>query len=205
MSGLFKKKEGLSKEQVFWNWFLENREDIEQFIDSDHNDYKVYDHLTTQVQEYSDLLFPELTKTKNNEFVLIITPDGVSEGVEPALSLAKAKPEISNWIIHVFRQPEDEITLNIDGLEYPSSDILIKPAINHQEKLADIEVFIRNMNTDPSTYQTLAFLYFDHIVGEYNMIRKVRKITFHPMEENRTISNGMSLTEFRRLLEKELS
>ena len=204
MFGLFKQKIKKSKEEIFWSWFINNKMKIEQFMTSDRTDYSIYNKLTNQIQEYHHNLFPELTKSSNDEFVLIITPDGIKEGVGPTKSLASAAPQIKNWIITKFRQPTDEITLNFKGLEYPSSDIEVLPEIDREKEVVNIDVFIRNMNSDPSTYQSLAFLYFDHILGEFNSIMKVGYIDFHNLDEDKTVKDSISLLDLRNLIVKEL-
>lgn len=194
----------VDSEEIFWNWFLANKSKIEKFIDSDHRDYSIYNKLTKQIKKYNDLLAPELTKTKDNKYVLIITPDGIQAGIIPTQKLGGAQPEISNWVVKKFRQPSDEITLNINGLEYPSSDIEILPEIDIENEKIDIQVFIRNMAKDEKKYQHLAFLYMDHMLGEFNTITKVGAIDFYDLEGEQKIKDSISLLQLRKLIEKEL-
>jgi hypothetical protein len=204
MLGLFKQKEKKSPEQVFWSWFIDNKRKIEQFVDSDHKDYSVYNKLTSKIQEYNKNLFPELTKSSSDEFVLIITPDGMKDGVEPTKSLAAVAPKIENWIVTKFRQPTDKILLNFKGLEYPSSDIEILHEIDSKREVVNINVFVRNMNKDPALYQSLAFLYLDHILGEFNSIMKVGYIDFHHLDQDKKVENSISLLDLRSLIAREL-
>lgn len=202
----FFKRKGNSKtpEEKFWNWFVENKGRVENFIDSDHTDYSIYRKLTGEIQKYDRKLFPELTKNEDDKYVLIITPDGIKEGVEPTKNLAANCPEIDNWIIVKFRQPADGIVLNYKGLEYPSTDIEILAKIDHEREVVDINVFIRNMNKDEVLYQSLAFLYLDHILGEFNSITKVGFIDFHHLDENKKVENSISLQELRKLIAENL-
>ena len=193
-----------NQEEEFWNWFLMNKNKLEKFVDSNHEDYSIYNSLTKKIKKYHPVLYPELTKNRNEEFVLIITPDGKSEGIIPTKKLAENKPEIKNWVVKKFRQPNDEITLNFDGIEYKSSDIEIAPQIVNDEDKVDIQVFIRNMNKDEKRYQSLAFLYLDHILGEFNTITKVRFIDFYNLEDGKSVENGISILELRKLIEEQL-
>lgn len=204
MIGLFKQKAKKSKEETFWSWFIDNKMKIESFVNSDHSDYSVYNSLTEQIKNYNPVLFPELTKTNQDEFVLIITPDGLKEGVEPTKTIVEAAPLIENWIFKKFRQPTDEITLNFEGLEYPSSDIEILPEIDREKEVVHINVFIRNMDADSKTYQSLAFLYFDHILGEYNSIMKVGYIDFHNLEKDKSVKESISIIDLRHLIVNHL-
>jgi len=204
MFGLIKRKDkNLSAEEIFWEWFISYKTIIEKFIDSDNRNYSIYDELTNRIRDYNKLLFPELTK-ESEKYILIITPDGIKEGIEPTRKLALAAPDIENWIVKIFRQPTDEITLNFDGLEYLSSDIEIFPTIDNEREVIDIQVFIKNMNKDESKYQSLAFLYFDHILGEFNSMTKVGYIDFYNLEEGETVEDGITLLELRNLIAQEL-
>ena len=205
MFGLLKKKSTAnSPEEIFWNWFIKNKTKIENFIDSELTDYSVYNTLTNKIKSYNSLLVPELTKNNDNKYVLIITPDGIKDGVQPTKKLAQACPPIENWVILKFRQPSDSITLNFKGLQYPSSDIEIIPEVDTNKEVVNIDVFIRNMNEDPKKYQSLAFLYFDHILGEFNTITRVGYIEFHHLDEGKTVENSITLLDLRNLIAKEL-
>jgi hypothetical protein len=192
-----------SKEEKFWNWVSKNKIELENFIKSDQEDYRIYNQLTKEMKKYNSVLFPEMTSTKKGEVVLIITPDGMTEGVLPTEKLYDSKPELDNWIIKKFRQATDEIGLNYDGIEYPSSDIEIIPELDKERGKINIQVYIRNMDSDVKKHQTLSFLYLDHILGEYNTITKVGYIDFYNLENNKNIDNGISILELRKLIEKE--
>lgn len=193
-----------SKEEKFWNWVIKNKPELENFINSEQRDYTIYHQLTKEIKKYNSTLFPEMTLTEKDEVVLIITPDGISDGVLPTEKLYNAKPEIENWVIKKFRQAVDEIRLNYEGVEYPSPDIKIIPKLDIEREKVDIKVFIKNMNSAPKKYQALAFLYLDHILGEYNTITKVGYIDFDHIENDETVNNSITILELRKLIEKEL-
>lgn len=203
MFGFFRKKEG-EEEKDFWDWFIQNKSRIERFMDSDHSDYAIYNVLSAKIQNYNKFLFPELTKTDDGKYVLIITPDGRKDGVTAIKKLGESHPDLENWIVKKFRQPNDHIDLNFDGLEYPSSHIEIIPEIDSQKEVVNIQIFIRNMNRDPKKHQTLAFLYLDHILGEFNTITKVGYIDFHHLDDNMKVKDSITLLDLRKLIENEL-
>lgn len=193
-----------SKEEKFWNWVSKNKTELENFIRSDHDDYRIYNQLTKETQKYNSGLFPEMTLSEKNEVVLIITPDGMPEGILPTEKLYDAKPQLENWIIKKFRQATDEVQLNYDGIEYPASDIEIVPELDIGRGKINIKVFIKNMNSDIKRYQTLSFLYLDHILGEYNTITKVGYLDFYHLEIGKSVENGISILELRKMIEEQL-
>ena len=198
------KENKTTSEQKFWNWFLKNKIGLEKFMTSDNDDYTLYDRLTKEMKKYDSHLFPEMTMTEKDEYVLIITPDGISKGVLPTQKLFNGKPEINNWIIKKFRQATDEIALNFDGIEYPSSDITILTEIDNERGKINIRVFIRNMKSDEKRYQSLAWLYLDHILGEFNTITMVGYVDFFNLEKNMSVDGGISILDLRKLIETEL-
>ena len=194
-----------SKEEKFWSWVSKNKTELENFINSEQEDYTIYNELTKELKKYNSFLFPEMTLTKKNEVVLIITPDGMTEGVLPTQKLYNSRPKLENWIIKEFRQATDEIGLNYDGIKYPSSDIEIIPELDTERGKINIKVFIKNMDSDIKKHQALSFLYLDHILGEYNTITKIGYIDFYNLENNKSINNGITILELRKLIEKEFN
>ena len=205
MFKLFKKKEetNINPQEEFWGWFLDHKSDLEKFIDTKDRNYLIYNLLSKEIKKYNHNLHPEITKT-DGKYVLIITPDGKKEGVQPTKKLFENHPKIENWIVKKFRQPKDKIHLNFNGIEYPSSDIEIYPELIKEEDKVDIQVYIKNRDKDIKNHQSLAFLYLDHIIGEFNTITKVRYIDFYNLKENEAVEDSISILELRKLIEKEL-
>ena len=204
MLNIFKKKKSKTSKDIFWDWFIDNKSKIEKFIQNPDIGGEIYEELTQKIKEYNELLYPELMIEKDGTYILIITPDGISKGVKPTQELAENHPEIKNWIVKKFRQPTDNVSMGIDGVEYSSDDIEILHELNEEKDKVDIRVFIRNMNKNEKGYQHLAFLYFDHILGEFNTITRVGYIEFFDLESDKTINDSINLLELRKFIEKEL-
>ena len=200
----FLKKIRLSPQKKFWQYFLDSRKELENFIDSDLSDYTAYNKLTDEIRKFSCLLFAEVTKYSDEKYVLILTPDGKFEGIGDTQKLFDSRPEIDNWIIEKFRQPRDKIHFKYDGLEFPSSDIEIFAELNPEKEKFDLQIFIRNMYFDEQKYQTIAWLYLDNILGEFNSITKIGYVDFFNLEDGKTVKNGITILELRKLIDKEI-
>ena len=200
----FLTRKNKSPEEKFWDWFLKNKNGLEKFISSEIYDYSLYNKLTHNLQKYNSNLFPELTMTENDEFVFIITPDGIPNGVLPTQKLYDKKPEISNWIIEKFRQPTNEIGLDFSGIEYSTSDIKIEHYVDYEREKVDIRLFIKEFEKTDKRYETLGWLYIDHILGEYNTITKVGSVLFEQWKSNDEHKDLLSLLELRKIIDKEL-
>ncbi len=157
------------------------------------------------MQIYSDYLFPELTKHKNGKYVLVITPDGQPKGISATERLFNSRPEIENWLVEKFRQPKDDFTeFEYEGLKYPSSDIEILSQYDNGTEKMNIQVYIRNMNIDEAKYKTMAWIYLDNILGEFNSITKLGYVDFYHLEEGKTFENGKSIIDLRHQMDKEI-
>ena len=205
MFGIFKKKKPISREEKFWNYFLENKKALAEFIDSDLSDYRPYNEVTQKMKIYSDYLFPEVTKYKNGKYVLVITPDGEPKGILHTQKLYESKPEIENWVVEKFRQPKDDFTeFEYEGLKYPSSNIEILSEYDNGTEKMNIQVFIRNMNSDEPKYKTMAWIYLDNILGEFNSIKKLGFVDFCHLDEGKTVEHGISILDLRHKMDKEI-
>ncbi|AIY13875.1 hypothetical protein [Cellulophaga baltica] len=205
MLNFFKKKQPISREEKFWNYFVENKKEFEGFIDSDLSDYRPFNKITQKTQIYSDHLFPEFTKYANGKYVLVITPDGNPKGIVPTEKLYNSKPEFENWIIEKFRQPKDNFSeFEYEGLKFQSSDIEILSEYDNKSEKMNIQVFIRNMKSDEHKYKTIAWICLDNILGEFNSIKKLGFVDFYHLEEGKTVENGISILDLRHQMDKEI-
>jgi len=66
--------------------------------------------------------------------------------------------------------------LNFKGLDFKATDIKAKYFLN--DGLIDVELYIRGFKENDSRYKSLAFLYLDHLVGEYLIMTKIGVIGF---------------------------
>ena len=186
------------KESVFWNWFLVNRKTIEDFVASDSNDYAPYEILTEKIKEYHPDIIPELTIDKSDNFVLIISCDGIRTGIEAVKNLTSAAPSIDRWIIQEFRQPGAIVTLNFKGLTFKATDVKTKYFLN--DGRVDIELYIRGYKEGDQRYKSLALLYLDHLVGEYLVMTKIGTIEFKRLGLFTKTSTMKTLPELSELI-----
>ena len=192
------------KKKDFWEWFASNKPKLEKFIDSEERDYSIYTEFTRQLHKFDKRIFPEIGHDKGGPYVLIITPDGKREGIEPTREIVASNPGFDNWEVKRFRQPKDHISMDYEGVAFESSDIEILTNLDKEAEKVHVLLCIRNMNTDERKYKTLAFLYLDHILGEFNTVTKVGQIEFKHLDPGKTARNSIDLLQLRKLIEVEL-
>ena len=196
MGNLFKKM----TDKEFWDWFQSKKKEIEEFITSDTNDYSIYEELTDKLNSYNDLVIPELTKDTDDNNVLIISCDGKSDGIPFVERLYESAPIIDKWRFQKFRIPGQVRELNYQGLQFKSNDIKAKYTFDGQ--YYDIELFIKGYSDSDDRYKGLAFLYLDHMVGEYNVMTKIGQIEFKKMGLFTSSADKVSLQELRTIIER---
>lgn len=187
-------------EKQFWDWFLDNKLKLEEFIRSDSNDYSLYNELTNQLKSYNENVIPELTIDSSDNHVLIISCDGRRDGIEFVERLYDSRPPIEKWITQKYRAPGHVIDLNYEGLEFKSKDIKVKYSLS--DNLYDLELFIKGYSESDDRYKALAFLYLDHLVGEYNVMTKIGDIEFKKLGLFTSTGDKVTLQEFRAIVER---
>lgn len=198
---IFNKKD---TKKEFWDWFIKNKTNLEEFIKSDNKDYSIYNQLTNKLHKFNNLLYPELTIDENDNFVLIVTPDGIKDGIAPTKEIIESAPLIDHWVLKKFRQATDKMDLNFNGLELKYTEIRIWRNFKIEEVKVDIAVLIKNYNEKDTRFISLAFLYLDHILGEFNVLTRVDYIDFLGWDKLNNKFESIDLLTLRKEIEVNL-
>ncbi len=187
---------------MFWKWVLNYKSELEQFIEGNREEgYKIYNQLTKKMKTVDSRIHPELTINDNGEYRMIISCDGEAEAIPIVKSLFSEAPEMMNWEIVKFRQPKDSFEIDFSGLKFPSQAVQVLYKIDDNIDKIHIKLLIENYDKEDNRYGSLAFLYLDHIIGEFNSMTKVGYIDLGKYENQ---SNTISLVELRKLIEDNL-
>lgn len=171
-------------------------------MDSDRSDFTVFNQLTVQTKKVHAEIIPEMGFEGDN-YMLILSCDGIVEGIRPVQELAEKAPDIEGWVIKKFRQPFDNAQLNFDGLELKSDDIGIIHELDIDKEKVDITIFIKGYDSSDIRYQQLGYLYLDHIIGEFNVMTRVGYIDFDEWTEEGQ-DDYSTLKELRLVIEDNL-
>lgn len=207
MFGLFKKKKKFTVNSIdeFWIWFNHNKTIYEEFINSEGKNVQVYHDLTSAIHKVDSRVYPEIAKGENESFILVLTPDGLKEGVEPVQEFAAKAPEIENWTIQKFRSPGglQEIRMNGKKLDMKSirAEIL---DLERDKDLAHIQLFIPDYDSDTKLFMHMAFISLDHAIGEFNTITRIGHIDFTDLSQLSDSIESINLDELRIFIEENL-
>ena len=190
-------------EKEIWDWFIENRPALENFINSNSKDYTLYNSLTEKLRLYSEDIFPEITINKEKQFVLVISCGGIRAGISSVNKLCDAAPDIPNCIIQKYRQPGYIKELNFNGLTFSVNDIMIN--VNTDNAIFDIEMYIKGYNSSDNRFGNLAFLYLDHFIGEFNVMTKIGAVEFKKLGIFTNKKKLISLEELKEIIVTSLN
>jgi len=161
--------------ESFWEWFDNNKKSIEDFISSVHSDYSVYETLSDKLKQYSGFLIPELTMTKDNKFVLVISCDGIKKGIPFAEELVKNMRPIENWIIMAFRQPGAMECIPVNGLNLKRNNIFLQWQKSSSQKYF-LTFYVKGFSPHDPNYEIGTLLHMDHTIGEFNAMTKIEGV-----------------------------
>lgn len=164
----------MTKEE-FWAWFGDNRKVLEKFISEEPRDYAIYEALTDKLQEYSDLLIPEITMNGVGGYVLSISCDGIAKGIPFVESLVDDTVDFPNWEILKFRQPAPMKLIPVNGLVLKRNSIFLEWEQTTDLKY-DVVFFTENYDRSNKNYDVGIFLHLDHTIGEYHSMTKIGKV-----------------------------
>lgn len=161
----------------FWEWFDYNKKEFESFLDSEARDYNVYEQLSEKLAQYSELLIPELTGNEKRQYVLVISCDGIRDGIPYVEELVDHATPIDNWVVQKFRQPGDMKSIPVSGLNLKKRKIYLTWNKDLSGKY-ELTFYVRGYSKRDSRYRSAIILHLDHAIGELNAMTKVVKVQF---------------------------
>lgn len=194
-----------NKEKQFWDWFEKNQQRLVEFIDSEGKDYEVFHEMSKEIKKVNPLLFSELSLDREtNKYQLIVTPDGIRDGLKPTIKLTDEAPEFENWEIIRFRPVNEDFNLEIEGMHYNSDDFRVLRSFDMENEMVDIAVCIKGFVENDNMFVTIGFLALDHLIGEFNILTRVGQIDFFGLDFITPEHDSISLTELRKEIEEKL-
>ncbi len=113
--------------------------------------------------------------TKDNKFVLIISCDGMKQGIPFAEELTSNLQGFENWIILKFRQPDPMEFIPINGLNLRRSSIFLEWEKASSGKY-QITFYVKGYLSNNPSYEMGTLLHMDHTIGEYNAMTRIEGV-----------------------------
>lgn len=190
----------MTKEE-FWYWFDQNKKALEQFMLSNSRDYEIYNAFSAKLNEYNEYLIPELTMTKEKRFVLIISCDGMKEGIPFAEALTDNPGQYENWDIVTYRQPAPMELIPIGGIILKRKNIFLQWE-QHPSGNYSLNFYVKGYSYADTNYCSAVILHMDHTIGEYNAMTRIEGIEIKRLGLFQSKRGLKTLDDLREELEK---
>ncbi len=185
--------------ESFWEWFENNKNSIENFISSKHNDYSIYETLSDQLNQYSEFLISELTMTEDNKFVLVISCDGIKQGIPFANELVKDMRPIEKWTVMTFRQPGSMECIPVNGLNLKRNNIFLQWQKSFSQKYF-LTFYVKKFSSHDPNYEVGTLLHKDHTIGEFNGMTRIEGVEIKKLGFFQSKKELKTLDELKREL-----
>lgn len=187
-----------NKEKNLWKWFRAHSDELAN-ASSDSLTFQTFYKKLSQI--HSSLVFQIGTDDRASGRELVISSDGIREGISAVKKLVEAAPSIEGWKVVAFRQPVGEsITVDGGGIKLSTDEILFDylTAVNNTNT-TDVTLYIDGVNVDNNEeYLRVAFILLDAAVGEFQVMTKIGKLDLLPMPKEK--GSLYSLHELARIL-----
>ncbi len=188
------------KKEEFWNWFDENKALLEDLISEKSQSYEIYESLSDKLKQYNEFLIPEITSTLENKFVLVISCDGMKQGIPFVDSLTENLRHFDNWEVVKFRQPGPMKSIPLRGLNLRRNSIFLEWEKTVTGKYK-ITFYVKGYSSKNDSYEIATLLHLDHTIGEYNAMTKVEGVEIKKLGLLHSKKGLKTLDEFRTEIE----
>jgi len=170
-----------TKEQGFWDWFLQNEGLLLPYKHTDENGEQVLDDVHKALLQVDENLAPEFGPPAAQRH-FIISAGGIKESFPAVLRLQQAQPKLDRWNVTYFR-PRGELggTINLDGLSICSREL--EYSILSRNTDIGIEIFIPGYDESDKRYKQIGYLFLDQALGEFDVETKIVYLKFFSSNE----------------------
>jgi hypothetical protein len=188
----------MRKINIFWNWFQDNNQTINNLInETPLNQKHISFWLSKNLSYYcKEIDFMIVFPNNNNKSELILTANGKPEYFNQVIDLVDNAPQLKNWKFIAFIQPTERISEMMNGLDEPyifheitlkASELTFLPLEYHEvTQKFDIVVFLKNYNLycDTKTLQQAIFIIMQDVVGEKSLYHNINFVQLAQVPDN---------------------
>lgn len=200
------KKSLNKKENIFWNWFLENEDKYSGFekVKNPKIKEKLLEELLRKLHNYSDGLYFEIGGFPNGINELIVTAEGKRNYFKDVEKLVDSAPLIKNWNVIAFKPPMGDIfNSNFGGIMLEPKNIWFLPLENEEcPSELGLRLSYSNLNIlQKEQEQNAIFNLIECILGEKYLGENICHIEVGPFPQNPNDMGYIELEELRNFIE----
>jgi len=161
-------------EEAFWKWFQNNENSL---FDFEKDRERTFDRLRAEMHKLNPNLTFEFGPKEDGRREFVISADGIIEAFPEVEALYAAAPSVPRWKFIKFRPRRTPNDISYGGVSVKASSVsaLIKP----NGEMVDITIFIPGYTEAAhKTYASIAFLFLDEALGEYDVETRVGQVNF---------------------------
>ncbi len=182
-----------TREQDFWAWFQQNESRLFNF---EKDQDRIFRELAEQLQKVDSNLTFEFSGIEDNRREFIISANGIRKSFPKVESLYNAAPKLPRWTFIKFRPRREAMDLSYNGTRVKHESVLFELVRNGSK--GDIVLYLPGYSqARQDDYHSLAFLFLDQALGEYDVETRVGVVDVRPVSEAPS-----SAQPFRTLAEK---
>jgi hypothetical protein len=188
----------------FWNWFDNNKTSLESLISEKTQDYKIYEELSDRLIQYNEFLIPEITINEEDKFVLVISCDGIRQGIPFVEAITENLRKFDNWVILKFRQPAPMELIPLNDLNLKRTSILLEWEKTPSKKYF-ITFYIKGFSSHNKNYKMATLLHMDHTIGEYNAMTQIEGVEMKSLGLFQSKKGLSTLDDLKRELDSNFT
>lgn len=157
--------------EAFWQWF-ETKED-EYFV-FEKNQAKLFDSLDVKLSAIHPNITFIFSEAKEGKRDFIVSANGAKEAFLDVRELVRAAPKLKKWEVIAFRPRLNPlVAVAFEGLILEPDDIMVKYNYDKENKLIDLELYIKNYKKNDQRFLGAAFIMLDNALGESDVGTKI--------------------------------
>jgi hypothetical protein len=167
------------REKAFWDWFQANDERLYNF---ERDQKHTFDLLQSELGKVDKNLTFEFGPIENGRREFIISADGIREAFPKVESLYTAAPALPRWKVVKYRPRREPMDIALGDLRVDCHAIVfgLQP---HGDKV-DLTIYLPGYSEHTQDkYQSVAFLFLDQALGEYDVETRVGYIELKARDE----------------------
>lgn len=155
----------------FWKWFADHAAALRTEPDLTQTMLRI----GAELEKVNDGLIAEIAKGADT-LTLVLSADGHEELFPIVQQVYARRPHVEGWAIVAFR-PRGDLSSRIELGDRSIDPSQVKFVATRAGAKLDIDVYIPGYTTNEDM-GSLAFVFLDHVVGEYDMETKIGGIEF---------------------------
>lgn len=169
-------------EAQFWNWFVTNEEELYRHTSQDENAREeLFDRLLIELHKVDvNLAFEFSSPQPIREF--IISAEGNRESFPAVVRLQESFPGLPRWELIAFRPRRAPISIiRMGDLSLSSKDFLCVLLTRGTD--VGLRLYIPGFQESDFRFKTIAYLFLEQALGEFDVETKISLLKFLPLEE----------------------